>query len=79
MTDTDGLRLLRWTGTAFGVAGALLVALNLPASGWGFALFLVSSTCWTAAGLLRRDPALWTLNAAFTAINALGIWRWLLT
>lgn len=71
------LPYLKWLGTGAGIAGALLVALNIPASGWGFALFLVSSLSWTAAGLIMRDRALLALNLAFTAINLLGIIRWL--
>lgn len=68
---------LKWLGTAAGILGALLVALNIPASGWGFVLFLVSSSAWTTAAAIMRDRALAALNLAFTAINLIGIWRWL--
>ena len=37
------LGLAKWLGTAAGIAGAVLVALNLGVVGYGFALFLVSS------------------------------------
>lgn len=72
------LRVLKWMGTGAGILGALLIAANTPISGWGFVLFLLSSLLWTAAGLLMREPSLVALNAAFTAINILGIVRWLL-
>lgn len=72
------LRGLKWLGTAAGILGALLVAANIPSSGWGFVLFLVSSLSWSAAGLLMREPSLVALNATFVAINILGIVRWLL-
>jgi hypothetical protein len=72
------LRSLKWTGTSTGIVGALMVAANIPASGWGFALFLLSSLSWSAAGLVMREPSLVALNLAFTAINILGIVRWLL-
>ena len=72
------LRGLKWLGTAAGILGALLVAANIPASGWGFVLFLVSSLSWSAAGLLMREPSLVALNVTFVAINILGIVRWLL-
>ncbi|OAN53865.1 hypothetical protein A6A04_13310 [Paramagnetospirillum marisnigri] len=71
------LPILKWLGTGAGIAGALLVALNIPASGWGFALFLVSSSSWVVAAIIMRDRPLLALNAAFTAINVLGIVRWL--
>jgi hypothetical protein len=70
-------RALKWTGTAAGIAGATLVAANLPASGYGFLLFLVNSSCWLVAGLRMREPSIWLLNGAFCAINVLGVWRWL--
>jgi drug/metabolite transporter (DMT)-like permease len=72
------LRGLKWLGTAAGILGALLVAANIPSSGWGFVLFLVSSLSWSAAGLLMREPSLVALNVTFVAINILGIVRWLL-
>ncbi len=72
------LRVLKWLGTAAGILGALLVAANIPSSGWGFVLFLVSSLSWSAAGLLMREPSLVALNVTFVAINILGIVRWLL-
>lgn len=71
------LRCLSWSGSACGLAGAALIALNLPVSGWGFVLFMGSSLPWLAVGLARRDGALALLNAGFTVVNALGIWRWL--
>jgi hypothetical protein len=69
---------LKWVGTAAGITGAGLVAANVPISGWGFTLFLASSLAWLAAGLIMRDRPLVALNTAFTAINVLGIVRWLL-
>ena len=69
---------LKWTGTFFGVAGATVIAANLSISGWGFVLFLVSSVSWTITGLRMREHSITALNAAFTAINLLGIYRWLL-
>ena len=42
---------LKWLGTATGIAGATVISLNLPLSGWGFVLFLVSSVSWTVAGV----------------------------
>ncbi len=49
------MMFLKWLGTATGIAGATLVALNLPISGWGFVLFLASSVSWTVAALRMRE------------------------
>ena len=73
----ESLAILKWTGTSTGVAGALLVALNIPQSGYGFILFLVSSLTWFAAGWRMKEPSLMVLQGVFTGVNILGIWRWL--
>jgi len=75
--DGFALRAAKWTGALAGVAGALLVALNLGVVGYGFVLFLVSSLLWTGVGLVQREPSLVVLQAAFTVINVIGIWRWM--
>ena len=69
------MMFLKWTGTATGIAGATLVALNVSVSGWGFVLFLASSVGWTVAALRMRENSLALLQAAFTVINLLGKYR----
>ncbi|MBF0453898.1 MAG: hypothetical protein HQL72_03650 [Magnetococcales bacterium] len=71
------LTWLKWIGTSTGVTGALLVALNIPQSGYGFLLFLISSLTWFAAGWRMREPSLMVLQGVFIGVNILGIWRWL--
>ena len=69
---------LKWSGTIAGILGALLLALNIPQSGWGYVLFLVSSVCWSSAGISMREPSITTLNSAFSIVNVIGIYSWLL-
>ena len=69
---------LKWLGTGAGILGALLIAANVPSSCWGFVLFLVSSSSWGVAALIMRETSLVLLQTAFTFINLLGIYRWLL-
>ena len=72
------MNTLKWLGTSLGIAGAFLVALNIPISGYGFIPFLGSSLIWGFVGSHQNDwPLLW-INCAFTTLNLLGIWRWLL-
>lgn len=73
----DSLAWLKWIGTGTGILGALLVALNIPQSGHGFVLFLISSLAWLTAGWRMKEPSLMVLQAVFTVVNLLGIWRWL--
>lgn len=71
------MSLMKWTGTVSGILGCLLIASNVPESGWAFVLFLTSSLTWGIAGLAMRDRALWSLNLVYVAIDSLGIYRWL--
>jgi len=69
---------LRWVGTVTGVMGALVLALNIPVSGWGWVLFTISSLSWTIAGLVLKDMSLVVLQAAFVVVDVIGVWRWLI-
>ena len=67
----------KWIGTVTGVAGAMVIALNLGFVIYGFYLYLISSTLWSVVGWMQREPSLFVLQGAFTAINILRIYRWL--
>jgi hypothetical protein len=75
---TRAFSALRWAGTLAGVLGALVLAINLPISGWGWLLFTVSSAFWTVAGLVLRDMSLVVLQATFLVVDLIGVWRWLI-
>ena len=70
------LSAAKWLGTVCGIAGAIMIALNLGVVACGFALFLVSSVLWGVVGLIQREPHLVVLQSAFTVVNVLGVWRW---
>ena len=74
--DTPLLSPAKWIGTAAGVAGAVLIALNLGIVAYGFGLFLVSSLLWSWVGWMHREASLVLLQGAFTVINLLGLYRW---
>lgn len=66
----------KWTGTATGVSGAVLIALNLDVVVYGFGLFLLSSLLWVWVGWMHREASLVVLQSAFTLINVFGFYRW---
>ena len=70
------LSVAKWFGTVCGVAGAIIIALNLGVVAYGFAFFLVSSVLWGAVGLIQREPSLVVLQSVFTVVDVLGLWRW---
>ena len=67
----------KWIGTAAGIAGAVLIALNIGVVGYGVVLFLISSVLWTAAAAAQREPALVMLQGGFAIIDVIGIVRWM--
>jgi hypothetical protein len=73
------LRAIRWTAALTGIAGGILLALKIPWSGWGFALFALSSAAWIASGLVMGVRSLVMVNAVLLLTNLIGIYRWLLT
>ncbi len=70
------LNLLKWFGSATGVLGALLIASNVGAVGWGFILFALSSTAWAWSAAVMREPSLVALQTVFLGVDLVGIWRW---
>jgi hypothetical protein len=68
---------VEWVGSALQIAGALLVALNLPISGLAFPVMLTGSCIWLIVSYLERRWSLLWMQATFAGINILGILRWL--
>lgn len=68
---------LQWGGCAFGLAGALMLALNRPWSGWGFIPFLVSNAFWVAFALATQSNGLLVMQIGFVAANVVGVCKWL--
>lgn len=60
-------------GARFGIAGAILVALAVPASRWGWLLYLGSNLCWLVFAHRNSYPKLLRQSAVFTVATLLGI------
>ncbi len=77
--STKCLISAKWRGTVSGIAGALLIALNVGGTivGIGFVFFAVSAAAWVVAGWRMGEPSLVAMHGVFLAVNLLGIWRWL--
>lgn len=71
-----------WAGWIAPIAttlAACITAANLGAkvTGWGFVVFTVGSIAWTTYGIATDQPNLLWQNLLLTAVNVIGIWRWL--
>ena len=69
-------KLFEMIGAICGVAGAVLVSLNILQSKYGFVLFLVSSILLGIVSWQRKMRYLLTMQMVFLGINVVGIVRW---
>jgi hypothetical protein len=60
-------------------AGLIAADLGRKATGWGFALFCAVSLTWIVSGLTGGAPPIAAMNAILLAINAWGVWQYLLS
>lgn len=74
------LQLFQWGAGISGMIAAVMVAARLTdrITGYGFAVFTVSSVLWVTAGLWDETYSLALQNAVLTAVNLFGVYRWLL-
>jgi len=76
------LTALQYYGAGAATLAALLVSLNLGRriTGWAFVLFVTSSIALIGWGFLDKDSeGIGWQNVALLAINAVGVWRYLIS
>ena len=68
-----------WVAPIATAIAACMTAANLGArvTGWGFVVFTVGSIAWTTYGTTTGQTNLVWQNLFLTAVNLVGIWRWL--
>ncbi|MBM5458573.1 hypothetical protein H8F21_13470 [Pseudomonas sp. P66] len=71
-------RFLEFTGTVAGIAGAVLLSLNVSYSPYGYVLFLFSSLLLAGHARIIRARWLLMLQACFLITIMNGIYHWLL-
>jgi hypothetical protein len=75
------LTLLEWMVPAATIIAALMTASNLGArvTGWGFAVFAVSSVGWITVDVAEGNPSpsLLVAHCVLLIVNLFGVWRWL--
>jgi hypothetical protein len=59
-------------------AGLIAADLGRKVTGWGFVLFCAVSVTWIVSGLTSRAMPIAVMNAILLAINAWGVWQYLL-
>jgi hypothetical protein len=68
-----------WIAPVATTLAACMTAANLGTrvTGWGFVVFTIGSLAWTAYGAATGQPNLIWQNLFLTAVNLIGVWRWL--
>ena len=69
--------VVEWGGTAFGMAGAALLAVNCSASRFGWLLFWISNVFWIAFGLMFGHKGFTLQQFFFVLTSSLGVYRWI--
>jgi hypothetical protein len=59
-------------------AGLIAADLGRRVTGWGFVLFCAVSITWIVSGLTSNAIPIAAMNAILLAINAWGVWQFLL-
>jgi hypothetical protein len=59
-------------------AGLIAADLGRRVTGWGFVLFCAVSVTWIVSGLTSNAIPIAAMNAILLAINAWGVWQFLL-
>lgn len=78
MNETKTDKIVGWVGSVCGITGAVLLALNLPISGYGYLFFLVSSVALVAWSFKTGAKHNLTMQLCFCVINSIGVYNWLI-
>jgi type IV secretory pathway TrbD component len=72
--------ILGYVAMSSGIVAAIMVSVNVGrrVTGYGFAVFLLSSLIWIAYAFLGDDQPLIIQNGVLAVINVLGVYRWLI-
>jgi len=72
---------LEWFGAIGAIVAAAMIAADLGRrwTGWGFVLFVVVSLAWIASGLFNNTMPIVAQNGLLLAVNAWGVWQFLLS
>lgn len=71
-------KVLEWLGAIFGVAGNILLAVNLPESKWAFVIFVASNVCLITYAIRAKAWGLCSMYIMYNLITFIGIYRWII-
>jgi hypothetical protein len=72
---------LEWFGAIGTILAAGMIAADLGrrVTGWAFILFMFVSVAWIVSGVINGTPPLAVQNLIMLAVNAWGVWQYLLS
>lgn len=69
---------LEWFGSITGIVGATMMAANTRTSPWAYPVWVIASLAMLAFALSQQHYGLAVQQGFFSAINLLGLYRWML-
>lgn len=69
--------VMEWLGFLTGVAGATVLALKQPWSGYGWLAFLASNIAWLWFAIVVKRRSILLMQLVFIITSLVGITRWL--
>ena len=69
---------LEWIGSLSGIAGALLLALNIKLSPWAYPLFFASNITLAVWAWMGNSNGMLLMQSVMAVISALGVYRWII-
>lgn len=72
------MTVIEWSGSVLGIVGALLLALNIPQSRFGWIFFAASNVCWIYFGFATGTYSLAAMQIVFSCTSAIGIRNWII-
>ena len=69
---------LEWIGALFGIAGAVMMAVNHRVSPWAYPVWIIASLAMLFFAWSGKHFGLAAQQAVFFLINMLGLYRWLI-
>lgn len=76
LLSVEPVSILDWLGAALGIFGAVVLAMRMPWSGWGWVLFLFANVFWILYGVMTSTWSIVLMQGVMSVTSVLGIYRW---
>ena len=72
------MNTLKWISSFFLILAGIMISFKVPHFEYAFVVFFVGHAILQVVFIITKEKALLAANTVFLAIDAVGIYRWLL-